>query len=251
MNFKKPDWGFWIELDRMEAWKAVALSLDIEPDSVKFNSDCYSLTPEPPADIASLFHKRCRLLEANITNHFKIYSMIAFAGSLRAQIGLKQFVGWARYRIWEIPEPIKGLSEPVVPFTPQIISQLIASQPEDSLSDEEMVEFGDPAPTLDNSQIRPPIYAADAHFRRIDPPVLQSGQTVPVQRMRAQEFAILAEMTRMGLEPLNLPPNPKGKPGIKAKIRAALGREGMWAGTTVFDRAWERLSKNGQIAYEK
>lgn len=71
---------------------------------------------------------------------------------------------------------------------------------------------------------------------------------VPKQRSHARDEEILKLLRKKGYDPLALPPYANDKPGVKAEIRKALGNKGLWAGTTVFDKAWERLRKNGDIA---
>lgn len=71
----------------------------------------------------------------------------------------------------------------------------------------------------------------------------------PVQRQAAQEQAILAAIQQLGAAPLKLTRPPSGKSGIKARVCGALYGEPLFAGTTVFARAWERLMKRGAIAY--
>lgn len=70
----------------------------------------------------------------------------------------------------------------------------------------------------------------------------------PVSRTAAQDQEIIALLKSKGFSPDSLPKNDPGKPGVKAVIRDALGKGEMWSGTTVFDKAWERLLKNGDIA---
>jgi hypothetical protein len=79
------------------------------------------------------------------------------------------------------------------------------------------------------------------------PDAATAGATIPNSRAKAQEAAILKCLRDTGHDPLQLPPEPQGKPGVKAAARAALGNKGMWAGTTVFEKAWERLLRNGRI----
>lgn len=71
----------------------------------------------------------------------------------------------------------------------------------------------------------------------------------PRQRSAAQDAAIVAQLVASGYDPQALPKNLPGKPGVKAATRTALGHSRMWSGTTVFDKAWERLQKHGEIAY--
>jgi len=70
----------------------------------------------------------------------------------------------------------------------------------------------------------------------------------PLQRGAAQEAAILAAIRAAGLNPLALPKNEPGKPGPKAAIRQATNGNPLFVGETVFDKAWERLRAQGDIA---
>ncbi|APW46544.1 hypothetical protein [Rhodoferax antarcticus] len=69
----------------------------------------------------------------------------------------------------------------------------------------------------------------------------------PVQRSAAQDAAVLAALKAMGIDPLAVPKNEAGKAGTKAKVRAAIASNALFTGTTVFDKAWERLSTRGEI----
>ncbi len=78
----------------------------------------------------------------------------------------------------------------------------------------------------------------------------QAAAPRPMQRAAAQEAAILATIRQHGYDPTSLPKNEAGKPGVKAIIRAELeGESALFPrGSTVFDKAWERLRANGDIA---
>lgn len=69
----------------------------------------------------------------------------------------------------------------------------------------------------------------------------------PLQRSRAQDAAILGEIRKQGYDPLALPKNAQGKKGVKYDIRAAIGKNGLFTGTTVFNKAWTRLAGNFEI----
>jgi len=73
------------------------------------------------------------------------------------------------------------------------------------------------------------------------------AQPKPLQRTSAQDAAMLQELRRQNYDPLALPKNPPGRPGVKAAIRKAIDGKGLFAGGTVFDKSWERLSANGEI----
>lgn len=69
----------------------------------------------------------------------------------------------------------------------------------------------------------------------------------PLQRTAAQDAAILCEIQKLGYDPLALPKNPNGKPGVKAAIRAVLKGNSLFVGQSVFKHAWERLTARGDI----
>ncbi len=71
----------------------------------------------------------------------------------------------------------------------------------------------------------------------------------PIQRFTAQETAILNTIKTKGYEALSLPKNIRGKDGVKKLIRDATASNGLFPSrSTVFDKAWERLRKSGEIA---
>ena len=73
----------------------------------------------------------------------------------------------------------------------------------------------------------------------------------PLKKMREQEKVILDELTRLGYDPISLPKLPPGKRGIKAEVRTSLLSHRLFKDkTTVFDKSWERLSKEN-ISYKK
>lgn len=80
--------------------------------------------------------------------------------------------------------------------------------------------------------------------------VEMASQAKPLQRTAAQDTAILSEIKKQGYDPLALPRNPNGKPGAKAAIRIALSRNQLFTGSTVFDKAWERLTAREEIVIQ-
>jgi len=79
---------------------------------------------------------------------------------------------------------------------------------------------------------------------------VQPEPVKPVQRSAAQDQAILAAIERQHLNVLALPKPRPGKAGVKAATRASLeGVNPLFPkDSTVFDKAWERLRRNGDIA---
>jgi hypothetical protein len=62
-------------------------------------------------------------------------------------------------------------------------------------------------------------------------------------RLRQQEEAILDEIRRQGFDPMALPRQPPGKPGLKAAVHEALRKSPLFEGKTTFRKAWESLRR--------
>jgi hypothetical protein len=69
----------------------------------------------------------------------------------------------------------------------------------------------------------------------------------PLQRRKAQEDAILAEIYHLQFDPLSLPKNVSGKPGVRAAVRKSLevkdakGYASTFSSPRVYVTAWQRL----------
>jgi hypothetical protein len=64
-----------------------------------------------------------------------------------------------------------------------------------------------------------------------------------------QEDFILSTIVALGHDPKALPPQPPGKPGVKAQVRAlALKNKRLFQSAEVFKKAWERLRGRREIA---
>lgn len=72
----------------------------------------------------------------------------------------------------------------------------------------------------------------------------------PLQRTAAQEQVILDAIRSAGYDPQHLPKNQQGKPGIKMRVSELTKANSLFTGTTVFNKAWERMRNNGDIANE-
>jgi hypothetical protein len=90
------------------------------------------------------------------------------------------------------------------------------------------------------------VVAAPAHAPA---PVNQEKKAVP--RSKVQDDAIISELKKQGYDPLALPKNPPGKPGIPAKLKTSLLGIPPFMSINIFDHALERLAKNGDIQYKK
>lgn len=70
----------------------------------------------------------------------------------------------------------------------------------------------------------------------------------PLQRSAAQGLEILTAIRDAGHDPKALPVNEPGKAGVKASIRKSLNGSALFVGKNVFDKAWELLRSQGDIA---
>lgn len=118
---------------------------------------------------------------------------------------------------------------------PRPVRKSAPVQPVESDSTTSTAPVADSASTADEAE--------EQRQHRDDSPVR------PIQRSAAQDAAILAAIQQTGYSPLALPANESGKRGVKAVIREALDSDALFAGTTVFNKAWERLLQREEIAY--
>lgn len=76
-------------------------------------------------------------------------------------------------------------------------------------------------------------------------------QSVPRTKLRDQEKAILQEIRRQGHDPKNLPKSNPNGPGVKAKVWVVLKPSDLFVSSRVFEKAWDRLRKDGDITNTK
>ena len=116
---KRPDWTLWLNLPKLKVWQAVALSLDIDPDSMKPSphgwmsgpDGALSFMPASFADDAQAteFDKRRRIAAAQLAGR---------ENADRAEVALRPFLDLAAGLGWPIPDalrlPMAGVSEPLL-----------------------------------------------------------------------------------------------------------------------------------------
>lgn len=71
------------------------------------------------------------------------------------------------------------------------------------------------------------------------------------QKMRAQEQAILAEIKKLGLDPMNLAKSKHGVRGVRSQIFESLKSHKDFKAKTAFKHAWQRLLHFGGIKYKE
>ncbi len=137
MEFTKPDWGFWVELGWVEAWQAVLLSLDVEPDSFQFEPQTLSVTPALPSSVGNSFNKRVRLLEPSVISDFKTRGIRVGGGSLTAQISIANFAGWAISRAWDVPQNLSAIAIPFKHWHDVVLSRAVEEPEAHDVSEQE------------------------------------------------------------------------------------------------------------------
>jgi hypothetical protein len=90
----------------------------------------------------------------------------------------------------------------------------------------------------------PPTYSLSDVDLEVSKPVKQS-------KLRAQEEAILAEIGNLGHDPKILTKYVSGKHGVKSEVRKSLKENHLFAGSTTFDKAWQKLLDFDDIVYVK
>ena len=75
-----------------------------------------------------------------------------------------------------------------------------------------------------------------------------SKQPSPIKRQIEQEDEIIQTLKDLGYDPMKLPKYTPGRPDFKRDVKVKIGTQGMWAGSSVFNKAWDRLGSKNRIA---
>ncbi|MDP2416196.1 MAG: hypothetical protein U1D25_00670 [Hydrogenophaga sp.] len=162
-----------------------------------------------------------------------------------------------------LPDDVPGIAQPApaAPFEAVADSTIVEDlqpEPPPDIAPQHLVPEGF-APTKVSPQAQQSSQAAPApeltpapHLSGALPEAVTTNTDAqsprPVQRQHAQEQKIIHLICEAGFDPKNLPKNKPGKPGVKATVRKAAARDKIFTGTTVFDKTWERLRNEKQIA---
>lgn len=103
------DWVFWLQMPNVKLYEAVALSLGIDPDEVRFNRDAWTLGGEDLFDKGQDFKKRMRLAKARI-EEMRVKSS-AIGDASMTEITLASFVALAIGLQWNIPGELYQLAD--------------------------------------------------------------------------------------------------------------------------------------------
>lgn len=99
----RPDWDFWRNMPNAEPWQACALSLDLDPDSLRSHDEAtgdfhFVMRKFPSQGAWKAFGKRTRLLEANRPRQYAV--------------ALPEFALWALSLSppWDLPRELVALA---------------------------------------------------------------------------------------------------------------------------------------------
>lgn len=104
---KDPDWTFWLAMPHITAWQACALSLNIDPDSLKLKEDTwmngsgggvlFESSSFPSKEVEQEFNKRLRLLSEYIEmpRLFHQHPLNLIGNPATHKIRLTDFCEWA------------------------------------------------------------------------------------------------------------------------------------------------------------
>jgi hypothetical protein len=111
---RNPKWHVWAHVPKVEAWEAIALSLNIEPGAVKHHPQGWM------ADSANLMHlegddfkDRLEVLRRNLSS-FNLVSIIMGSPD-HCEIRPSEFAAWARGLGWSLPPELEALAKPSTP----------------------------------------------------------------------------------------------------------------------------------------
>lgn len=107
---RKPNWRKWLNIPELPIWKAVALSLDIDPDKARYT---YNWKAEAHlTDESQEFKDRIEIAAAHVGRNPALTGEPADAfhqGELAVK--LAEFAGWALSLHWKLPVTLKRMGK--------------------------------------------------------------------------------------------------------------------------------------------
>src|ERR1043166_5632555 len=98
------------DIPEVEIWQAIALSLNIDPDKVKYSR----LSENPYEDEGEVFWARLRATRAHLDYGLRCCGIIV-GEPFRARVSLREFATWAHNRGWELPEFLRAMAAKSAP----------------------------------------------------------------------------------------------------------------------------------------
>lgn len=126
-NERLPRWGKWKLMPEVSLWKAVALSLNIEPDKIKYDRDADG---DHPFDEGDTFSDRLEVLKKNFSDrtHFPTPCTLSMSSWLRHEIRLNEFAAWCVRIGYEIPIELAELAQGVQTSKPALDKEALPLQ---------------------------------------------------------------------------------------------------------------------------
>lgn len=146
---RQPRWTKWRLMPEVEAWQAVALSLDIEPEKLKYRLNAWMGGGENNFIEGNEFNDRLAVLQANLSNKEYFPTTPKFNIGIfpdRQRVRLNEFAAWAMsVAEWDIPDELKSLAKKVEPSAPEQSEHKTANR-EAETPDESLAALFDPVP---------------------------------------------------------------------------------------------------------
>lgn len=106
---RKPNWSVWANVPRLKLWEAVALSLNIDPQQVRFNRNGWMAGPGrgPSIDEGQDFDDRMTVAQANVSLTGPLIPNQLYQGVLEdrsAVVKLSEFGALANSIKWQLPD---------------------------------------------------------------------------------------------------------------------------------------------------
>jgi hypothetical protein len=215
-TYQDVQWNYWLWLPGVEPWEACALSLDIEPGTMRFDQKDYSVGPgvlamygpQPSPEkkyILKEFRRRLKRLRRDVNN-------LRWFTRDDGKLSLVQFVVWLKAR-------------GIVSF-PLALAKLDASS-------QELAEWNDVSRWLESSEFASAPTKVNAEAASIQ----DKGERLKTKQSQWNSRFVHA-LKKLGHEdPMALPMEQRGRPGVRSKVRKYLKVSSTESKS--FENAWD------------
>lgn len=224
---------FWLDHSAVYAWESVALSLDIDPDTITQTSDGYPAVRTLPIEHREEFDKRQRLLSNVLASGPQHFTGVVPSSihPVFHRVRLLEVVTWLSSRGRTSPDWLQAAIE-------------TAGIDEPDLDRESHWVDTHESTAIDLDGVR---------FDEFNEETAAVDPAGPLARQRWQEDDIIRVIKALGHNAMALPKNEPGKKGIRFQVRTqcAADNPSKWIGSAVFKHAWNRLSEQSRIKYSE
>lgn len=240
---KIDDWGFWLPLSEVEAWQAVALSLDIDPDGMKGAPGYFPPSSFPNQQVSEEFRKRLTLLIDALHSDPKRFSRMIPNCVVPEQ---------NRVRLKQAALLFKSLGR--TPIAEGLLTAIETTATDETDLDRESDLVDSHIENSNAIELTAEVlndeYSEEALTSGPGSPAASSG---PIPAQRWQEDEILRAIKVLGHSAMALPKNVPGDKGVRFQVRTqcAADNPSKWIGSSVFKHAWDRLSEQSRIKYSE